>query len=699
MTMNQVDKIIASAQHYLDNQQYNEANFLIEQALMIYPNHSQLQQMQNKITLNHPKYKKIDDFSDFFATSNSSSASKIDQIKTNYNKVSDNVGKMTTQLSQSLQDLISKNNEKIDQTRQEILQQQISNINAELNEQQELQHIEELQQIKSEQSGEIVKPTFEEAFASIEKLVGLEKIKNTILQIKNTIAYDKYRNETLNLSIQSHYYHFLLVGNDGVGKTTVANYLADILLSLDVVASNKVIKVSRADLVGQYVGETAPLVHKYIKEANEGVLLVDDLEQLYNADNNNDFGREALATLEKHVNDQSKFSFIATANKSKVEVVLNHYKSLASNMTFIIDFDDYTNAELIELVSFFAQQAHYKLTEEAKMALEMKLEAIQLSDYFSAANTMKVMVNDAIRNKASIDYVTLTKEQLSELTANDFGFNIQQMKNKDIDSLLAQLDALVGLDKVKQEIRKIVKRVQLNISKKELNLPQDNINLHMVFTGNPGTGKTTVSRIVAQILKEAGVLKRGQLVEVTREDLIGEYVGQTAVKTMNKIKEAYGGVLYIDEAYALYSGSKNDFGQEAIATLIKEMENNRDKLVVILSGYTYEMQQMLEVNSGMLSRIGFNIEFEDYTATQLYEIFNKMCQQFQYQYDDKFEHAVKQYFEKQVENKDRHFGNGRLVRNFLEKIQLNQGERLIDSNQLDKESLLTLIVSDLPENE
>src|SRR5699024_7021068 len=147
------------------------------------------------------------------------------------------------------------------------------------------------------------------------------------------------------------------------------------------------------------------------------------------------------------------------------------------------------------------------------------------------------------------------------------------------------------------------------------------LSLHMVFNGNPGTGKTTIARLISKILKSIGVLKRGHMIEVTRDDLVGQYVGQTGPKTLEKIKEAYGGVLFIDEAYSLYSGSDNDFGYEAISTLIKEMEDNRDKLVVIMAGYPHEMEKMLSMNSGIRSRMSYTVDFPNYSSEELLEIF------------------------------------------------------------------------------
>ena len=264
-----------------------------------------------------------------------------------------------------------------------------------------------------------------------------------------------------------------------------------------------------------------------------------------------------------------------------------------------------------------------------------------------------------------------------------------------MNDLQAELDSLVGLSDVKNIIKGIMNTLELQHRKKEMGIECEDISLNMIFSGNPGTGKTTVARIIGKILKAIGVLKKGHMVEVTRSDLVGEYVGQTAPKTLNKIKEAYGGVLFIDEAYSLNGSGSNDFGKEAIATLIKEMEDNRDKLVVIMAGYTREMKGLLDLNPGIESRVKFTVEFSDYNPDELMEIFQGLCEKESYDLSEEAKEELKSTFKVQYENKDKNFGNGRLVRKYFENIKMKQADRVIKDDIREMEELLTIILEDI----
>ncbi|MCQ2091633.1 MAG: AAA family ATPase [Fibrobacter sp.] len=239
-----------------------------------------------------------------------------------------------------------------------------------------------------------------------------------------------------------------------------------------------------------------------------------------------------------------------------------------------------------------------------------------------------------------------------------------------------QLNALVGLASVKQEVitfRNFLK-IQNERRKKGLSVPPT--SYHLVFSGNPGTGKTTIARIMAQILKSLGVISSGHLVEASRSDLVAGYMGQTAIKTNKVIDSALNGVLFIDEAYTLSRSSENDFGQEAIDTLLKRMEDDRDRLVVIIAGYTDEIKNFVNSNPGLASRFNRYIEFPDYTESELEEIFELLVDKYDYVLSDSARTALKQTIAKAVREKDSHFGNGRFVRNLFEKTIERQANRL-----------------------
>lgn len=259
-----------------------------------------------------------------------------------------------------------------------------------------------------------------------------------------------------------------------------------------------------------------------------------------------------------------------------------------------------------------------------------------------------------------------------------------------------ELDELVGLEQVKEEVRSLANFVKVQKQREAQGLKIPKMSLHLVFTGSPGTGKTTVARIVARIYKDLGVLKRGHTVETDRSGLVAGYVGQTAEKTNAIIDSAINGVLFIDEAYALVPVDKHtDYGEEAIATLLKRMEDDRDSLVVIIAGYTDEMKRFIDSNPGLQSRFNRYINFPDYTGDELLQIFNIYVKKNQYKLTPEASDYLKGYFNYVVAHKDRNFGNARFARNLFEKTIQRQANRLSTVQNATKEELTLLTIDDV----
>ena len=262
-----------------------------------------------------------------------------------------------------------------------------------------------------------------------------------------------------------------------------------------------------------------------------------------------------------------------------------------------------------------------------------------------------------------------------------------------IEDLLAELDSYVGMDAIKTEVRSLINMVQVYKLRREHDLPTTDMSLHMVFSGNPGTGKTTVARIMSRIYHSLDILSKGQLVEVDRSGLVAGYVGQTALKTQKVIEKAMGGVLFIDEAYALNGKSENDFGQEAIDTILKAMEDHRDDLVVIVAGYTELMDRFIHSNPGLESRFNRFLMFEDYTPEQMAAIFKMQCKKGCYVLAQGTEELVRDFIAE--ESADDSFGNARGVRNLFEHILVAQNNRLAKMENVTRDDLMQILPDDV----
>ncbi len=544
------------------------------------------------------------------------------------------------------------------------------------------------------------------AWEKLQQLTGLDDVKERISEIKAWLqihASDSKRDQYLpNL-------HMIFTGNPGTGKTTVARLFGEILFEMGFLNRGHLIEATGKDLIADHVGGTALKTNSLIDQALDGVLFIDEAYVLAETDRGG-YGQEAVETLLIRLeNDRSRLVVILAGYPSRMRRFLDSNPGISRRFPKdnVFSFPDFEQHELKNIFLQMLQERNLSPDSDAIDAIDNVILGLvsQRDETFGNAGEMRNLVESldrrrAIRiqkNNAPVD-VPITEEDISPEYRS---YLVQD--HPSMEQILCELDKLIGLGQVKNHIKKLVYQLKYEQLRQQIDptfVASQKLQ-HMVFVGNPGTGKTTVARLVGKIYLSLGLLHKGHCIEVARADLVAGYVGQTALKTTDKVKEAMDGVLFIDEAYSLTQYSGNDYGRECIDTLVKLMEDNRHRLVVIVAGYPEEMGDFIRSNPGLSSRFADPLHFEDFSESELRKILEDQAENEKYILDPLAIDMACTSLKSLKGNSPDQFGNARSVKNMFQQMKSSLAMRVVQSElhidmNIEKDEIITILPEDVP---
>lgn len=531
----------------------------------------------------------------------------------------------------------------------------------------------------------------ESSYEKLNKMTGLTSVKEQIDHIIATDIVEKERKKRQGIAYEAGTMHMIFGGNPGTAKTTVAKLFAGIAKEKGILKSGAFVECGGMDLDG--LGCVTVIREAFIA-AEGGVLFIDEAYSLKS-------DTAVTVLIQEMENRREDVIVILAGYNERMKAFMEINEGLKSRIPYWIDFPDYNAGELTDIFEIMIKDRGFAVTESAVNEARNIFEKARFMDNFGNGRYVRNLIERAMQNQSVRllavrgNAKNIRRKELFLIVKDDISIIEEGIKSdRKIGTARKEFNEMIGLSSVKTIINKTIASFKLKKVCMYKGIRKENLSLHMVFTGNPGTAKTTVARLFAEIMKDEKVLPSGNFVEAGRADLVGDHVGATAPLVKKKFKEAQGGVLFIDEAYSLCDNYENGFGDEAINTLVQEMENHRDDVIVIFAGYPEQMKQFLERNPGMASRIAFHVEFEDYSADELCDITKLMLSRKQMMITDAAMEKLKNIYESVRGDKD--FGNGRFVRKILDEAEMNLAERIV---QLDESKLTTKLITTIEERD
>ena len=535
----------------------------------------------------------------------------------------------------------------------------------------------------------------ESSYDRLQNLIGLDIVKKQIDAIIASDLVEKERMKYKGRDYQPISSHMIFAGNPGTAKTTVAKLFAGVAREKNILKSGVFVERGGNDFNGLLA---AMAVEEAFTAARGGVLFIDEAYAMSSPS-------AITALLQQIENQRDNVIVILAGYNERMKEFLERNEGLKSRVPHWVDFPDYSTSELTDIFRLMLKERGLTANEGAVKETELIFDKMRNIENFGNGRYVRNLLDRAVQNQSSRlmavhgDAAKITKDEICVIEAEDISKLNEGLdeESRSTGDARAELNAMIGLKSVKEVIHKAIAKYKLDKVRNDRGFPNTRNSMHMVFMGNPGTAKTTVARLCAKIMNDEKLLATGSFVEVSRGDIVSDHVGGTAILIQEKFRQAQGGVLFIDEAYSLCDNYKGGFGDEAITTIVSEMENHREDVVVIFAGYPKPMTEFLERNIGMKSRISFYVNFEDYSTDELCKIADLMLNKKHMSITEDAMDKFRKSCDAAKVNPD--YGNGRYVRKLLEEAEMNLASRICDlpEDKLTDEIISTIDVGDIPD--